>query len=515
MVMKPISDLDDAELRSELASYGSKIGPIVGTTRHLYEKKLEILRNGTKSGTTKNAKVSTKRTPTKGSAPAPALVHTPISAKKKGRSISQSSQSSVNTESSDNEMDLNIADSSSPATRQGRSTGSKKTAVESHRVPMSDYSPPRGVVKRTPTPPRSSKRTPLRESGDTSLSGRGNIFMSDDRTRKFQSSFDHEEDEDDHMESSRIITPTTRFDPFRSSLGGIPSSTKQSQKYSRYSPVGKYSANKLVSTPKALLGLCDTSGWILSILGAFLAVLFATYLWTASPNTITHTFTFIKGAVGDTFNFFYRYAVLPVLALTIIVCGCFAVLQFYKRRESMKEERKQQRNELIDKITDLIRDANEEGIAEPHVRDLLMPPTKRTADDWKLWNQAAEFINNEDSRVRTEVRLINGIECNVWVWVPVGKQKWQGTAVTKDSLSNDLPKNALARCIKIRGLKFSERHSLAGPPESIVYLMLRNLDEAKRAFMAFHSHWFNGSLLTVKYVREERYLERYPVAGRG
>lgn len=58
----------------------------------------------------------------------------------------------------------------------------------------------------------------------------------------------------------------------------------------------------------------------------------------------------------------------------------------------MKEERKQQRNELIDKITgkfmngrreltfcsilDLIRDANEEGIAEPHVRDLLMPPTK-------------------------------------------------------------------------------------------------------------------------------------------
>ena len=57
---------------------------------------------------------------------------------------------------------------------------------------------------------------------------------------------------------------------------------------------------------------------------------------------------------------------------------------------------------------------------------------RRTGTDYKLWHDAAAFINNEDSRVRTDIRLIDGIECGVWSWVtPVaaagGKRLWQGT----------------------------------------------------------------------------------------
>lgn len=29
--------------------------------------------------------------------------------------------------------------------------------------------------------------------------------------------------------------------------------------------------------------------------------------------------------------------------------------------------------------------------------------------------------------------------------------------------------------------------------ENIVYLMLKDLDDSKKAFCAFHSHWFNGN----------------------
>lgn len=45
----------------------------------------------------------------------------------------------------------------------------------------------------------------------------------------------------------------------------------------------------------------------------------------------------------------------------------------------------------------------------------------------KLWHKAAEFINEQDSRVRTESRIVNGIECGHWNWTPITKQRWQGT----------------------------------------------------------------------------------------
>lgn len=52
---------------------------------------------------------------------------------------------------------------------------------------------------------------------------------------------------------------------------------------------------------------------------------------------------------------------------------------------------------------------------------------RRSEAEYKRWQEAARFINNEDSRIRTEIRLINGTECNVWIWTGVEKQRWQGT----------------------------------------------------------------------------------------
>jgi hypothetical protein len=92
-----------------------------GSTRTFYEKKLVSLRSGQSS--TKPTKGSVKRTPSKNKEPpkpVPVLAPTPLSAKKKSK---RGSQSSLATESSDNELDLTIGDGS-PVSRPGRGMAS-------------------------------------------------------------------------------------------------------------------------------------------------------------------------------------------------------------------------------------------------------------------------------------------------------------------------------------------------------------------------------------------------------
>ena len=47
-------------------------------------------------------------------------------------------------------------------------------------------------------------------------------------------------------------------------------------------------------------------------------------------------------------------------------------------------------------------------------------------------------------------------------------------------------------------------------PENTVYMMLGKLEEAKTTLITFHSNVVNGRLILGKYVRDARYMERYP-----
>ncbi|CAL4077184.1 unnamed protein product, partial [Meganyctiphanes norvegica] len=51
-----------------------------------------------------------------------------------------------------------------------------------------------------------------------------------------------------------------------------------------------------------------------------------------------------------------------------------------------------------------------------------------------------------------------------------------------------------------------------GSREGCVYLKCASPAEAGRAFRALHGWWFDGNLVTVKFLRDERYHTRFPTA---
>ena len=46
--------------------------------------------------------------------------------------------------------------------------------------------------------------------------------------------------------------------------------------------------------------------------------------------------------------------------------------------------------------------------------------------------------------------------------------------------------------------------------EGCVYIKAKNTEEAAKVFTALHGQWYGGNLVTVKYMREERYHSRFP-----
>uniref|UniRef100_A0A1I8BT22 LEM domain-containing protein n=1 Tax=Meloidogyne hapla TaxID=6305 RepID=A0A1I8BT22_MELHA len=395
------------------------------------------------------------------------------------------------------------------------------------------------------------RRSSRENSLNSSISSRNVSQRSFEGSRPSQKSFEgsrfFDDQEDDHTESSRIISPQRRFtgsynknlvgrkispiDKFKdmgsSAWGFFSRSIGTSTPCSDFDYHNKYSTNKYrrssnyvsssnyagVGSTKAFnfSTISDYSRWLLLMLFAVLAVISSTYIYKVHTETLHSAFVSIKTAA-----FFY---------------GIYKLFQYRKLR---KIEQKQTLIQLVERITDIIYESGFSGVAEPHVRDMLMPPTKRSNEDYKLWLEAARFINNEDSRVRTEIRLINGTECNVWIWIGAGKQRWQGTAVAEGSPSSRVPDVALSCCLKLRGLNFSDNRTerdclrkellekMSVVPkhidfvnntisrESVVYLMLKDLNDAKKAFSALHSQWFDGNLITVKYIRDDRYAERFP-----
>ncbi|XP_037804175.1 uncharacterized protein LOC119598593 [Penaeus monodon] len=253
------------------------------------------------------------------------------------------------------------------------------------------------------------------------------------------------------------------------------------------------------------------------------------------------------------------YSVFYLLIALIVACltawFAFYCVRYHRQKA---EEEKQHIFELVEQILEVLggigggSSGGKDFVAVNHVRDSLIGPRDRRSKK-DLWDKAVDFIDRFESRVRREIQAVGGEDCEVWRWAsgiphspaaspgadggsgrPPAKV-WQGQAF---EIPHNLSQVTYTSCLKIRNMfdcdvEFGDnwylriQDSILEKCEGIhivhiavdrlsregcVYLKCSSLAEAGRAFRALHGWWYDGNLVTVKFLRDERYHQRFPNA---
>lgn len=248
------------------------------------------------------------------------------------------------------------------------------------------------------------------------------------------------------------------------------------------------------------------------------------------------------------FNFVYmltNYALRGLIGFVTV----FGVVKGFQWWRSVQERNRKEVFRLVESIIELLSNhqhsAGEDNyLAISHVRDQLIPPYQRQRMAG-AWAAAVKYLEENESRVRAEVQEVAGEECHVWRWLPSprtnGRRKvWQGQAFETIEGSVNSLSCSPTPCLKIRhmfdpdtevgdewvtrvqdailekceGIKVLHIAVDKNSREGCVYLKCSSPEEAGRAYRALHGSWFDSKLVTVKYLRLERYYERFPEAAR-
>lgn len=141
-----------------------------------------------------------------------------------------------------------------------------------------------------------------------------------------------------------------------------------------------------------------------------------------------------------------------------------------------------------------------------------------------------------------DIKFLFVLDFTVWRWVspPTDMTKvWQGQAFGEHGNRAQNYPPTLTTCLKVRNMfdadvEYGDDWHISvedailekcGPDHGIlhvaadraskdgcVYVRCRDLNSAGRAFKVLHGWWFDGKLVTVKYLYEHRYFERFPEA---
>ncbi|KAL3852363.1 hypothetical protein ACJMK2_016017 [Sinanodonta woodiana] len=239
--------------------------------------------------------------------------------------------------------------------------------------------------------------------------------------------------------------------------------------------------------------------------------------------------------------------------LLLMICLAFGCLGFYclHRQNKLREARQAEVYEMVEKIIDLLKEASEQSerkhdpvnyppyLAVQHVRDQLIPISKRHKLQ-NLWNDAVKFVEANESRIRVETQVIQGEQFTVWRWmqsVPNGRKHWQGQAFGENSQYNNSLRYGPTPCLKVRNMfdtsvesdmdwekdleevileKCKDNNGILHiyvdktSKEGCVYIKCSSCEKAYEAYQSLHGWWFDGRLVTAKYLRLERYHERFP-----
>uniref|UniRef100_A0A8R1HXU0 LEM domain-containing protein n=1 Tax=Caenorhabditis japonica TaxID=281687 RepID=A0A8R1HXU0_CAEJA len=497
--MVDVEKMSDAELRAELSVRGENVGPVTGTTRSLYEKKLKkLIASGVKTparpAVTNSAKPTlkstTKPTPksaTKVTAPAKPPVpkpKTPEPAHRGRPSINSTLNSSQNStinrseveEYSDSDDDEEeVEEILSPKAKQtpgvrppvGRpvsSTPTKKDLTSSRPIPIpglntnttsSRTSTTINTTTRIPSTPKSvvvpnliteftpsfktfgSDRpgaTPPRNRGV--LGGVGSSVYKSKVLADLGNTTGEDDDEDDYegQESSRIIynskAPSSGIvkNAWNKVLGyGFNASKTPGESYDLRAGSSRISVLKNPKTGRVTVkqsNVFNDAIWVAlyAILILFI-VLVTAYVLTTSPekSDLAGYWAALKAAGRDSLNFFYNYAILPVVSLGLVVVIGAGLFFGHRKYKEAKEEEEAKLFQLIERITELVKESAADGdpyVSQPHVRDVMFPPSKRRSAELARWEQAVKFVDQNESRIATDlVVLPSGNECTVWKWI--------------------------------------------------------------------------------------------------
>ncbi|CAH0725394.1 unnamed protein product, partial [Brenthis ino] len=231
---------------------------------------------------------------------------------------------------------------------------------------------------------------------------------------------------------------------------------------------------------------------------------------------------------------------------TFIVIGILSILvlglqRFYKYYVNYQKKKSEEIYSMVEQIIDVISQETEDSgvpyISVDHVRDALISPQNREKMS-STWDAAVKFIQKNESRVRMEVQSVDGEDCRVWRWIashssPKRSTSWQGQAFeTQEGSVNNLTVSPTP-CLKIRHMfeKNDANPNLRTVIQDVilekcdrcnilhidiertsccVYVKCATPADAGVVYKSLHGWWYEGRLITVKYLRLERYMQRFP-----
>ncbi|KOB78275.1 putative nuclear membrane protein XMAN1 [Operophtera brumata] len=230
--------------------------------------------------------------------------------------------------------------------------------------------------------------------------------------------------------------------------------------------------------------------------------------------------------------------IIVIALLTLLALGAqkgYKLYLEYRKRKS--EEIYSMVEQIIDLVNQETVDSGESYISIDHVRDTLISAQNREKMV-STWDSAVKFIQRNESRVRMEVQSVDGEDCRVWRWLaphasPKRGASWQGQAFeTQEGSVNNVPE-APTPCLKIRHMfdkndtnpnlrsvlqeailekcgRCNILHIDLDHVSYCVYVKCASPSDASVVYRSMHGWWYEGKLITVKYLRLERYMTRFP-----
>lgn len=261
--------------------------------------------------------------------------------------------------------------------------------------------------------------------------------------------------------------------------------------------------------------------------------------------------------------------------VTISIIGVITYILFYFMNLRKEQANREQKifYDLLEKSLELLQSPDEPGhMPVLHIRDTLISPLeKKDHSILKAWSRVVNYIEDRESRVQVGFEEIEGETFKTWRWVcpnlegsnsgctlRTGTIEWQGQAFNEreegceaDSSkflsrkSTSEPFVAPTSFLKVRNMfsvktledpqwkaKISnavlEKCSLEykdsthgiyhihiddrNAREGLVYVKCADVKTASLAYKALHGWWCQGRLVSVRFLKEDRYYQRFPEA---